>query len=189
MTKNILLIGVGGQGIILTSKILTAGLAQMGYDVKMSEIHGMSQRGGSVTTQIRYGERVGAPNIGDGEADVVVAFEKVEAVRALNYLKPGGILVADDREIYPVSVLTGDHAYPHDALDRLKAAGVDLRLVPAFAKTEALGNSKAQNICLLGALVKVLDLPGVDWEALVADMVPAKARELNLAAFRAGYEL
>ena len=88
-----------------------------------------------------------------------------------------------------MSVLTGDHTYPHDALDRLKAAGVDLRLVPAFAKTEALGNSKAQNICLLGALVKVLDLPGVDWEALVADMVPAKARELNLAAFRAGFEL
>ena len=189
MTKNILLIGVGGQGIILTSKILTAGLAQLGYDVKMSEIHGMSQRGGSVTTQIRYGKKVGAPNIGDGEADVVIAFEKAEALRALSYLKPGGVLVMDDREIHPVSVLTGAAEYPHNAPEALRAAGIDLRVVSAYQKAEALGSAKAQNICLLGALVGVLDLPGVDWEALVADMVPQKARDLNLAAFRAGLEL
>ena len=189
MTKNILLIGVGGQGIILTSKILTAGLASLGYDVKMSEIHGMSQRGGSVTTQIRYGEKVGAPNIGAGEADVVVAFEKVEAVRALEYLKPGGILVADDREIYPVSVLTGASAYPHDALDTLKAAGADVRVISAYAQAEKLGSAKAQNICLLGALVKVLDIRNVDWKELVGKMVPQKAKELNLAAFEAGYNM
>ena len=189
MTKNILLIGVGGQGIILTSKILAVGLTQLGYDVKMSEIHGMSQRGGSVTTQIRYGEKVYAPNIGAGEADVIVSFEKLEALRALSYLKKGGTLVTDVREMWPSSVLTGAEEYPHDAIDALKAAGVNVKIVNASEKAEELGNLKAQNICLLGALVKTLDLPGVDWEALVAEMVPAKAKEMNLAAFKAGFEM
>ncbi len=189
MTKNILLIGVGGQGTILTSKILAAGLNQLGYDVKMSEIHGMSQRGGSVTTQIRYGEHVYAPNIGLGEADVVVSFEKCECIRALPYLRRGGTLVTDEREIYPVSVLTGQEAYPTDTIDQLRAAGIHTIVIDAWAKTEALGNTKAQNICLLGALVKVLGLDGVDWETLVAEMVPLKAKEMNIAAFKAGFAM
>ncbi len=189
MTKNILLIGVGGQGTILTSKILAAGLTELGYDVKMSEIHGMSQRGGSVTTQIRYGERVYAPNIGLGEADVVVSFEKCECIRALPYLKRGGTLVTDEREIYPVSVLTGQEVYPVDTLDQIQAAGVQTIIIDAYKKTESLGSSKAQNICLLGALVKVLGLTGVDWEQLVGEMVPAKAKEMNIAAFQAGYSM
>lgn len=186
MTKNILLIGVGGQGAILTSKILAAGLTELGYDVKMSEIHGMSQRGGSVTTQIRYGEKVYAPNIGLGEADVVVSFEKCECLRALPYLKEGGLVVTDEYEIAPVSVLTGQEPYPTHAVEALRAAGVRTVVVDAFARTAELGNSRAQNICLLGALVKVLDLQGVEWEPLVESFVPAKARQVNVAAFRAG---
>lgn len=189
MVKNVLLLGVGGQGTILTSKILAAGLVALGYDVKMSEIHGMSQRGGSVTTQIRFGEKVFASNIGLGEADIIVSFEKAEALRALPYLKKGGLLVTDSREIYPVSVLTGTAPYPHDGLDLLKKSGVDLKVVPAFEKAEALGNARAQNICLLGALVRVLGLDGVDWPALVADFVPEKVKELNLKAFQAGFEM
>lgn len=189
MTKNILLIGVGGQGTILTSKILAAGLTRLGYDVKMSEIHGMSQRGGSVTTQIRFGETVYAPNIGLGEADVVVSFEKCECIRALPYLRRGGTLVTDAREIHPVCVLTGQEPYPTDTIARLRDAGVATVVVDAYARAEALGSAKAQNICLLGALVRVLALEGVDWEALVAEMVPEKAREVNLAAFRAGFAM
>lgn len=188
-TTNILLIGVGGQGIILTSKILAAGLTQLGYDVKMSEIHGMSQRGGSVTTQIRYGNKVYAPNIGLGEADIIVSFEKLEALRALPYLKKGGILVTDDREIFPVSVLTGEQQYPHDAVTEMEKAGVLVKTVAAAKMAEVLGNVRAQNICLLGALVKALDLHGVNWSELVAEMVPEKARELNLRAFQSGYEM
>ncbi len=189
MVKNILLIGVGGQGTILTSKILAAGLVELGYDVKMAEIHGMSQRGGSVVTQVRFGEEVFAPNIGTAEADVIVAFEKVEALRVLPNLKKDGVIVADEREIYPVSVLAGGTSYPHDALDEMKKAGVKLYVVPAAKKAEELGNGKAQNICLLGALVKVLDLCDVDWERIIGEYVPAKAREMNLLAFRAGCEM
>lgn len=188
-TKNILLIGVGGQGTILTSKILSAGLTKLGVDVKMSEIHGMSQRGGSVTTQIRYGEHVFAPNIGLGESDIVVAFEKAEALRALPYLKKGGVIVTDDREIYPVTVLMGAAEYPHDAIDRIREAGADVKVISASRKAEELGNIRAQNICLLGALVKSMDISGVNWSELVGEMVPAKARELNVAAFNAGCEM
>lgn len=190
MTKSILLVGVGGQGTILISKILSAGLVQMGYDVKMSEIHGMSQRGGSVTTQIKYGEKVYAPNIGVGEADMIISFEKTETLRALPYLKKGGSVITDDHEIYPMPVLTGTEAYPHDALEKLGAVVPKLTVVRAGATAASLGNVRAQNIVLLGALVKQLDLVGgADWEALVAQYVPAKARELNLAAFRAGFEM
>ena len=145
-TKNILLVGVGGQGTILISKILSAGFAEKGYDVKMSEIHGMSQRGGSVTTQIKYGDKVYAPNMGDGDADMIISFEKIEAARALPYLKKGGKLITDEREIYPMSVLTGAAPYPHDTIEAIKAAGVDVTVVKAAEIAEKLGNIKAQNI-------------------------------------------
>lgn len=188
-TKNILLIGVGGQGTILTSKILAAGLTKLGLDVKMSEIHGMSQRGGSVTTQIRYGQRVFAPNIGLGEADIVVAFEKAEALRALPYLKRGGLIVTDDREIYPVTVLMGAAEYPHGAIEQMQQTGVPVKVISASRKAQELGNIRAQNICLLGALVKSMDISGLNWPELVGEMVPAKARDLNVAAFNAGWEM
>ena len=188
-TKNILLVGVGGQGTILISKILSAGFAEKGYDVKMSEIHGMSQRGGSVTTQIKYGDKVYAPNMGDGDADMIISFEKIEAARALPYLKKGGQLITDEREIYPMSVLTGAAPYPHDTIEAIKAAGVDVTVVKAAEIAEGLGNIKAQNIVLLGALVKRMGLEDVDWKALIAKMVPAKAVDLNIKAYEAGYAI
>jgi indolepyruvate ferredoxin oxidoreductase beta subunit len=187
--RSILLVGVGGQGTILISKILSAGFMQRGCDVKMSEIHGMSQRGGSVTTQIRYGGKVYAPTIGIGEADVVIAFEKAEALRALPYLKKGGILISDDHEIYPMPVLTGDAEYPYDALEKIADAGIGPIVVKAARMAEALGNVRAQNIVLLGALVAALDLRDIAWEGLIREYVPAKAVDVNLRAFAAGLEM
>ena len=186
MTTNILLTGVGGQGTILTTKILSAALAELGYDVKMSEIHGMSQRGGTVNTQLKYGDKVYAPNIGPGDADVIVAFEKVEALRALPYLKKGGSIVMDEREIYSMPVLTGDAVYPHEADKLLKELVGKVTVIPASRIAEELGSTKAQNICLLGALVRLLGLEA-DWERLIAESVPPKTVELNLAAFRRGF--
>lgn len=189
MTKNILLVGVGGQGTILISKILTVGLVQMGYDVKMSEIHGMSQRGGSVTTQIKFGEKVYAPNIGEGEADIIIAFEKAEALRALPFLKKGGDIIMDEREIYPMTVLTGAAEYPHNAIEAMQTICPNVTVIKAAQTAEELGNIRAQNIVLLGALTKVLKLDGVDWKELVAEYVPAKAKELNVKAYEAGYKM
>ena len=181
MTKNILLVGVGGQGTILTTKILSAGLVELGYDVKMSEIHGMSQRGGTVTTQLKFGEKVYAPNIGEHEADIIISFEKVEALRALPYLKKGGVIISDDREILSMPVLTGEAEYPENALDVLKETVGDVRIIKA--------SEKAQNICLLGALIKVLGIDGIDWVKLVEESVPAKVKDINVEAFKAGFNM
>ncbi len=189
MNKSIILVGVGGQGTITTSSILSKGLIEKGYDVKMSEIHGMSQRGGTVVTQIKYGEKVYSPIIGDGEADLIVSFEKLEALRALPYLKEGGTIVTDAREIFPMPVLTGAAEYPHDALEQLKAVVPNLIVVEAAKVAEELGNVKAQNIVLLGALVKQLGIDDIDWKDLVAKNVPAKLVDLNLKAFESGYNM
>lgn len=186
MTTSILFTGVGGQGTILTSKILSIGLVEKGYDVKMSEIHGMSQRGGTVNTQIKYGDKVYAPNIGEGEADIVVAFEKVEALRALPFLKKGGKIVMDDREIFSMPVLTGAADYPHDAVEALRSAVGNIIVLPASRIAEELGNIRAQNICLLGALITVLGLRDIEWEKIISENVPPKMLEINLKAFRAG---
>lgn len=191
MSNSILLVGVGGQGTILISKILTEALTEMGHQVKMSEIHGMSQRGGSVSTQIKYGDEVYAPNIGLAEADMVISFEKAEALRALPYLKKGGMMITDEREIYPLPVLIGTATYPHNAIDALRKV-IDpgkLLVIKAAETAEALGTIKAQNIVLLGAFVKARHLENLNWRALVERFVPAKAREINLKAFEAGYNL
>lgn len=186
MTRSIILVGVGGQGTITTSSILAKGLIEEGFDVKMSEIHGMSQRGGTVVTQIKYGEKVYSPIIGEGEADLIVSFEKIEAVRAISYLKQGGTLVTDDREIFPMPVLTGAAAYPADAIDRLKEICPNVIVVQAAETARKLGNVKAQNIVLLGALVRELGLTGIDWKSIIRSSVPEKFAELNLQAFDAG---
>jgi indolepyruvate ferredoxin oxidoreductase beta subunit len=188
MTKNIMLIGVGGQGTILTSKILTAGLVELGYDVKMSEIHGMAQRGGSVTTQIIYGDKIYSPNISEGDTDIMVAFEKAEALRGLPFLKQGGTIVVDEREIYPLPVLTGSVSYPEGIIEELKATVKDVLVLNATKIAEELGNIRAQNIVLLGSLVAYLGLDGIDWVELVGNMVPPKVKELNQKAFIAGFE-
>ncbi len=189
MTNSILLVGVGGQGIILISKVLAAGLIEMGHDVKMSEIHGMSQRGGSVTTQIKYGKKVNSPNIAQGEADIIISFEKSETARSLPFLKKGGKIIADPREILPMSVLCGFSEYPGEVLSEVEELVESVTVIDAATKAEELGNIKAQNIVLLGALIKVLDLHGPDWEGIITNMVPQRFAEMNLAAFKAGKEL
>lgn len=185
--KNILLVGVGGQGTILASKLLSEGLAQAGYDVKMSEIHGMSQRGGNVSTQIRFGEKVYSPIVGKGEADVIVAFEKMEALRWIEYLKKGGKMVINDFEIPSVPIQQGAAKYPEGILDEL----VHKAKVSVFKAGEIaaeLGNSKTMNVVLLGALVKAMDIPGIDWEEVIKTNVKQGFEEINIKAFRAGME-
>ena len=188
-TKNILLVGVGGQGTILASKILSSGLMSAGYDVKMSEIHGMSQRGGSVSTQVRFGDKVYSPIIGKGSADVIVAFEEMEALRWLPYLKKGGKLVINDFQINPVPVNLGNAEYPQGIIDELRAKCDVLAFKAADVATE-LGNPKAMNIVLLGALVQALDeLHDINWDEQIEANVKPKFIELNKKAFQAGLEL
>jgi indolepyruvate ferredoxin oxidoreductase beta subunit len=186
--KSILFIGVGGQGTILASKILSEGLLRYEYDVKMSEVHGMAQRGGSVTTQVRFGEKVYSPLIEKGKADAIVAFEKSEALRALPYLKEGGHLIVNDYEIHPVPVLIGQEKYPEAVNEVLKSTVENTVIVKAAEIAKELGNIKAQNVVLLGALLKALDIKEVNWEEVVASLVPSKAVELNKKALAAGME-
>lgn len=186
--KNILFVGVGGQGTILASKILTEGLMKNGMDVKMSEVHGMAQRGGSVTTQVRYGEKVYSPLIEKGQADVIVAFEKSEAARWVPYLKEDGYLVVNDYEIHPVTVLIGAEKYPENVSEKLKAVVKNTIILNAAGIAEGLGNIKAQNVVLLGCLIKALKLQHIDWNEVLQDLVPAKAIELNKKAIQVGME-
>ncbi len=187
-TKSILLVGVGGQGTILASKILSEGLVRKGYDVKMSEIHGMSQRGGSVTTHVRFGSKVSSPVVPEGEADILVAFEKVEAVRWLRYLRKGGSLVVNDFEIYSLPVLTGAAKYPEMVTEKLRDEVENFKIFNAAKIAEDLGNIKAQNVVLLGALVRAMGLEDIDWESVLKETVPPKLLDLNIKAFRAGLE-
>ena len=184
--KNILLVGVGGQGTILASKILTEGLIEVGYDVKMSEVHGMSQRGGNVSTQVRFGEKVHSPIVGLGQADVIVAFEKMEALRWIEYLKPEGKMVINDFEIPSVPILMGAAKYPKGILEEL-GSKCTIKVVKAGEIAAGLGNSKAMNVVLLGALVKAMAVPGVDWHSVIKKNVKAGYEDLNIKAFEAGY--
>lgn len=185
--KSILLVGVGGQGAILTAKVLVNGLMRAGYDVKMSEVHGMSQRGGSVSTQVRWGEKVYSPLIGQGEADYMVAFEKMEAVRYADILKPDGVAVINDYEIPSATIASGACTYPQGCLEAMRDSFRVFSLQAGQIALE-LGNSKCMNIVLFGALTHVLGLREIDWEAVIVDTVPAKFLELNLRAYRAGLE-
>jgi len=185
-TKSILLAGVGGQGTILMSRVFTAGLVGAGYDVKMSEVHGMAQRGGSVSTQVRYGEKVYSPIIGRGEADVLVAFEKMEAVRYAGFLKPRGTAVINDVEIMPLPVAAGSAEYPAGTLEAMQRSFA-VRVVPASKIAEGLGNVKCMNIVLLGALAGALGLDEIDWKAALQSTLPPKILKLNLEAFEAGF--
>ncbi|WP_069650925.1 indolepyruvate oxidoreductase subunit beta [Caloranaerobacter ferrireducens] len=187
-TKNILLVGVGGQGIILASKVLSKGLVDAGFDVKMSEVHGMAQRGGSVTTQVRYGEKVYSPIIGKGQADILVAFEKMEAMRWIEYLKPNGKLVINNYSIPSVPVLTGQVKYPENIIEELKEK-VDTTVIDAANAARELGNIRTQNIIMLGALVKALNITEVNWEEAIRETVKEKYIDINLKAFNRGMEL
>ena len=188
MTKSIILVGVGGQGTILASKLLTTGLMNAGYDVKMSEIHGMSQRGGSVSSQVRYGEEVYSPVIEIGGADILVSFEKMEALRWLEYLKPGGKIVVNNYRIDSMPVLNGKATYYEkeieDELNRLNAT-----IINAADKAKELGNIKVMNIILLGALVKSMSLEYINWENIIRENIKEKFVDINLKAFKKGMEM
>ncbi|MDR0584818.1 MAG: indolepyruvate oxidoreductase subunit beta [Treponema sp.] len=186
--KNILLVGVGGQGTILASKILSEALVEAGYDVKMSEVHGMSQRGGNVSTQIRYGDKVYSPIIGLGAADVIVAFEKMEALRWVEYLKKDGKIVINDFEIPSAPILMGKAAYPGAIVETLSEKA-DVLVFGAADIAKGLGNSRVMNIVLLGALVKAMNIQGIDWEERIRKNVKKGFEELNIRAFQAGYNI
>ncbi len=183
--KSLLLVGVGGQGTILASKVLCAGLVEAGYDVKMSEVHGMAQRGGSVTTQVRFGEKVYSPIIGKGQADILVSFEAMEAIRWLEFLNPKGKAVVNKYEIPSAPILMGNADYPVGVVEKVKEK-VDTSVLDAGKIAEGLGNTKTMNIVLLGALVKAMDLTDIDWEKAIRENVKEKFIDINIKAFNEG---
>ena len=184
--KNVLLVGVGGQGTILASKILTMGLIENGYDVKMSEVHGMAQRGGSVTTQVRYGKKVYSPIFGEGQADVLVSFETMEGLRLLDSLKKNGKAVVNDYKMPSMPILAGKEEYPEGILDELKSK-VDTTVIDAAKMAREIGNAKCMNVVLLGALVKALGVDNIDWSKIIEKAVKPQFVEDNIKAFHLGY--
>ena len=185
-TTNIMIVGVGGQGSLLASKLLGRLLIDEGYDVKVSEVHGMSQRGGSVVTYVRFGEKVYSPIIDKGEADYIVAFEKIEAARYAPYLAKGGKIIVNTQEIEPMPVITGAAEYPHCALESLVANGVDVDAIDALTPATEAGSAKAVNILLMGRLSKYMSIPEEKWIDAIKNSVSPKFAELNLRAFALG---
>jgi len=183
---NILIVGVGGQGTLLASRVLARAVISTGADVKVSEVHGMSQRGGSVVTQVRFGKEVFSPLIETGAADAILAFEKLEALRWLPYLKEGGRLIINDLAIDPLPVLVGTAKYPEDCIDQARAATSKVDVLNATDLAGAIGEQRAANMVLLGALSCYLDIADQHWIAAITETVPAKAREMNIKAFEAG---
>ena len=188
-TRGVVLCGVGGQGVVLLSDIFTEGLMEMGYDVKKTEQHGMSQRNGSVNAQIKFGEKVYAPVVSYGTADLILTFEKSEALRWLPMLKEGGFLIINDYEIDPVSVQLGDEAYPVNAAEALAQVVPETTIVDAVKIGEACGTMRAQSMVLLGIMVNKLKLTEYDWVAKIREKVPAKFAEANVKAFEEGIKL
>ena len=183
-----MLVGVGGQGTLLASRILGSVLLSQGYDVKVSEVHGMSQRGGSVVTYIKYGEKIYSPVIEKGEADVIVAFEQLEAARWLPYLKKGGKIITNTQKIAPMPVIMGVQEYPEELIEKIKAKGVDITAVDALSLAEEAGSSRAVNVVLMGLISKTAGFPVEVWEKALEECVPAKALEINKKAFASGRE-
>ena len=183
---NIMIVGVGGQGTLLASRILGNAILSLGYDVKVSEVHGMSQRGGSVVTYVKYGEKVYSPVIDKGEADIILAFEQLEALRALPYLKTGGKMIANTQKINPMPVITGAATYPESIMETL-AEKVDLTALDALSIAKEAGNTKAVNVVLMGVMASNTDIPYQTWVDSVRACVPAKFLDVNLRAFDAGY--
>ena len=186
-TKNILIVGVGGQGTLLASKLMGKYFTEKGYDVKVSEVHGMSQRGGSVVTYVRYGEKVFSSVIEKGEADIILSFEQLEGARWLPYLKKGGVLITGTQKIDPMPVIMGKAGYPENILEKLSEKGV--KVIPVDALTLALeaGSAKSANVVLLGAAVKLLGIDKDEFAEIVRSSVPPKTVEANLKAFESGY--
>ena len=186
-TKNIMIVGVGGQGSLLASKLLGHLLCNQGYDVKVSEVHGMSQRGGSVVTYVRYGDRVDSPIIDKGEADYIVSFEKLEAARYVSNLKIGGKIIVNSQQIDPMPVITGAATYPTEVLNTLREKGAEVQEMDALTLAMEAGSSKAVNIVLMGRLARYLGIPEEKWIAAIETTVNPAFVELNKKAFALGY--
>ena len=186
--KSVLIVGVGGQGTLLASRLLGNALLSRDYDVKVSEVHGMSQRGGSVVTYGRYGESVSSPIIEQGEADLILSFEALEAARFLPYLKKGGKIIVNTQQIDPMPVVTGNAVYPEDIIGQIKSLGVEVISADALSLAEQAGSVKAVNVVLMGMLAKQTDIEKQVWLDTVEQTVPPKFLELNLKAFELGYE-
>ena len=185
-TKNIMIVGVGGQGTLLASKLLGKLLLGKGYDVKVSEVHGMSQRGGSVVTYVRYGDKVYSPVIDKGEADYIVSFEMLEAARWAEYLKPDGTIITNTQQVNPMPVIIGACDYPADLENKIKALGIKLDAIDALSLAEQAGTSKAVNIVLMGKLSNYFDFSEQEWMNAIEKSVPEKFLELNKKAFILG---
>ena len=184
---NVMIVGVGGQGTLLASRVLGAAMIASGYDVKVSEVHGMSQRGGSVVTYVRAGEKVYSPIVNMGEADMILAFEQLEAARWLPYLKKDGRLITSTQQIDPMPVVTGAAKYPEDVLKAIQAARAELVTVDALRLALEAGSVKAVNIVLIGVMARQTDIPKEVWMEAVRSTVPSRFMEMNLKAFEAGY--
>ena len=185
-TKNVMIVGVGGQGSLLASKLLGRLLLTRGYDIKVSEVHGMSQRGGSVVTYVRFGDKVYSPVIDKGEADFIVAFELLEAARWTEYLRPGGRIVTNLQQINPMPVITGAAEYPAELVEKMTAAGLQVDALDALTLAEEAGSAKAVNIVLMGRLSRYFDFPLDKWMEAIEQSVPAKFLEMNRKAFLLG---
>lgn len=186
-TRNIMIVGVGGQGTLLAGKLLGHVLMAQGYDVKVSEVHGMSQRGGSVVTYVRFGEKVYSPVIDKGEADIIVSFEKLETARWLEYLKPGGQIITNTQEVEPMPVIIGAAQYPERLVEKMQETGAMVDAKDFLAIAESAGSAKAVNIALMGRLSKYFpEIPDEVWQKAMEACVPPKFLELNKKAFEMG---
>lgn len=187
-TKNIMIVGVGGQGTLLTSRILGGITIHAGYDVKLSEVHGMAQRGGSVVTYVRYGENVAEPIVEEGQADILIAFERLEALRYAHFLKKDGVIIVNDQRIDPMTVVTRAAQYPENIIEGLKEK---YRVIAVDAMEEALklGNSKVFNTVIIGVAAKHMDFAKEDWIEVIKNTVPPKTVDINLKAFEVGYSI
>ena len=185
---NIMIVGVGGQGTLLASRILGKVAIEAGHDVKISEVHGMSQRGGSVVTYVKYGEKIYSPIIDMGEADIILAFEMLEAYRALPYLKKGGKMIANTQQMDPMPVITGAAEYPENIAEKLSAE-IDLQAVDALSAAKEAGNIRAVNVVLIGLLAKSTDVAKEIWIDALKSTVPPKFLDVNLKAFDIGYNM
>jgi indolepyruvate ferredoxin oxidoreductase beta subunit len=186
-TQSILICGVGGQGVLLAGDIIAETAIASGFDAKKSEVHGMAQRGGSVVSHVRYGDKINSPLIREGEADVILSFEEMETARYLQFLKSEGCLIINQQQVIPMSVATGKAEYPVDIVEKIKQHIKDTVLCPGMALAERAGSPKAVNTVLLGALARKLELAPDKWQSVISRRVPAKTVELNKKAFETGY--
>lgn len=187
--KSVLIVGVGGQGTLLASRLLGNAMLSKGYDVKVSEVHGMSQRGGSVVTYVRFGDEVSSPIIENGEADLILSFEQLEAARYLSFLKPGGKIIVNTQKIDPMPVITGNAQYPEGIVETLEEKNASIITADALSLAEQAGSVKAVNVVLIGVMAKNMDIDKDVWVETIKTTVPPKFIDMNLKAFELGYNL